>query len=267
METLITDFLTYLPGRAWDGIQFEATRYIFGTIGVFIVLWILLAPVLKNRRIRERRPYGRQVLMEIKNSFRAILIFVGLDILIYEIAARGFFRFYEDIDAHSMGYYWLTIALGIIGHDTYFYWSHRAMHHAKIYRRVHMTHHKSHNPTPFTAYSFAPLEAVIEYMYFPILAALLPMHPSAVAIVLGIQIVKNAVGHSGYEVFPSFTLKTPILNWMTTVTHHDMHHEKAGGNYGLYFTWWDKWMGTEHSDYEARFYQAVGKAPVGISAA
>ena len=47
--------------------------------------------------------------------------------------------------------------------------------------------------------------------------------------------------------------KIPILKQFTTVTHHDMHHESARGNYGFYFTWWDRWMGTEHKDYETRF--------------
>lgn len=255
----ITEFLEFLPGRALGGIQFEGTRYVLGTLAVFLTTWVIFSPLLKNRRIRERRPYGKQVRMELKNSLRSILIFVGLDILIYELAANGLFAFYTDITDHSMAYYWATIAIAIIGHDAYFYWSHRAMHHAKLYKRFHLTHHRSHNPTPFTAYSFAPSEAVVEYMYFPILAATLPMHPSAVAIVLGIQIVKNALGHCGYEVFPSFTLKTPVLNLMTTVTHHDMHHEKGNGNFGLYFTWWDKWMGTEHANYEDRFYKAVAK--------
>jgi lathosterol oxidase len=38
-----------------------------------------------------------------------------------------------------------------------------------------------------------------------------------------------------------------------------MHHEKAGGNFGFYFTWWDKWMGTEHSNYEERFLQNTSR--------
>jgi sterol desaturase/sphingolipid hydroxylase (fatty acid hydroxylase superfamily) len=38
----------------------------------------------------------------------------------------------------------------------------------------------------------------------------------------------------------------------TTSTHHNMHHQLFNGNYALYFTWWDKWMGTEFKDYEKR---------------
>jgi sterol desaturase/sphingolipid hydroxylase (fatty acid hydroxylase superfamily) len=31
-----------------------------------------------------------------------------------------------------------------------------------------------------------------------------------------------------------------------------MHHQQFHGNYALYFTFWDKWMGTEFEDYEER---------------
>jgi sterol desaturase/sphingolipid hydroxylase (fatty acid hydroxylase superfamily) len=31
-----------------------------------------------------------------------------------------------------------------------------------------------------------------------------------------------------------------------------MHHEHAPRNFGLYFTWWDRLMGTEHPDYRMR---------------
>ncbi|MEO8115092.1 MAG: hypothetical protein ABI655_11960, partial [Phenylobacterium sp.] len=30
-------------------------------------------------------------------------------------------------------------------------------------------------------------------------------------------------------------------------------------NFGLYFSWWDRWMGTEHPEYLARFAAASGR--------
>ena len=52
-----------------------------------------------------------------------------------------------------------------------------------------------------------------------------------------------------------------MTRWINTRTHHDLHHN--GGfnkNNRLYFTFWDKWMGTEHKDYHARFAEAVGRS-------
>jgi sterol desaturase/sphingolipid hydroxylase (fatty acid hydroxylase superfamily) len=77
------------------------------------------------------------------------------------------------------------------------------------------------------------------------------------------QIARNTIGHSGYEVFPARRDGRPMFDFLTTTTHHDLHHATARSNYGLYFTWWDRWMGTEHADYYARFARAArSSAPV-----
>ena len=254
MESWLIDFMTHLPERFALGFQVEATRYAMGTLGVFFGLWIVLAPFIRSRRIRSKRPpVVPQVRMELINSFRTICVFVALDIIIFDMANKGVFHFYENISDMGLAYWWLSIALGILFHDTYFYWTHRAMHHAKFYKRFHLTHHRSYSPTPFTAYSFAVGEAIVEYAYVPLMLLVLPLHGSALATILLIMIFKNALGHCGYEIFPRGATRHWFWKHFTTVTHHDMHHEKGGGNFGLYFTWWDKWMGTEHANYHDRF--------------
>jgi sterol desaturase/sphingolipid hydroxylase (fatty acid hydroxylase superfamily) len=50
----------------------------------------------------------------------------------------------------------------------------------------------------------------------------------------------------------------PWLDWLTTTTHHDLHHADARYNYASWFTWWDRWMGTEHPEYYARYGRAAG---------
>ena len=251
------EFLQTLPENILMGIRFEAVRYAIGTLGVFFTIWVILAPFIQSRRIRIRRPAGNQIRMELFNSFRTICVFVALDIVIFDIAKSGILLKYDDISEYGWLWYWMSIPIAIVLHDTYFYWTHRLMHKKGFYKALHLTHHRSHNPTPFTAYSFAVGEAIIEYAYVPIMMMFIPLHDSALAIVLLIMIFKNALGHCGYEIFPANTLDNPLLKHMTTVTHHDMHHEKGSGNFGFYFTWWDKWMGTEHPHYRARFEKVV----------
>jgi len=36
------------------------------------------------------------------------------------------------------------------------------MHHKKLFRWFHLVHHQSTNPSPWAAYAFHPLEAVVE---------------------------------------------------------------------------------------------------------
>jgi sterol desaturase/sphingolipid hydroxylase (fatty acid hydroxylase superfamily) len=50
-------------------------------------------------------------------------------------------------------------------------------------------------------------------------------------------------------------MKTPLKYFLNTPTHHAMHHEKMRGNYGIYFNFWDRLMGTNHPHYEVRFLE------------
>ena len=252
--TFITD---EVGPRVLNGIQYEGIRYALGTLTTFFVLWVVLSRFIEDRKIRKPTPRTKQIKMELKASFRTICVFVAMDILIFEAANIGIFQKYNDFDQYGMVWFWISIPLWIVLHDAYFYWTHRAMHHAKLYKRTHMQHHRSHNPTPFTAYNFAAGEAVIEYMFVPIALIFIPTHNLALYIVLTIMIFKNALGHCGYEVFPRRWARLPVLGWLTTVTHHDMHHERGTGNYGFYFTWWDRWMGTEHANYLDRLDQQI----------
>lgn len=263
MDALFHYITETLPPLALTGLRFEAIRYAMGTLGVFFGIWVVLAPLLKNRRIRKPMPRKRlwsQIRTEVFNSLRTICVFIALDIVVFDIADVGVLKIYGDTPDFGWVWFVISIPLAIVLHDAYFYWAHRTMHHKKLYKLFHLTHHRSHNPTPFTAYSFAPGEAVVMYAYVPLLLLCIPMHYSAVAIVLFIMIFKNAIGHCGYELFPRGSTKNIFLRQNTTVTHHDMHHEKSNGNYGLYFTWWDKWMGTEHANYESRFEALTDKS-------
>ncbi|MEQ1820670.1 MAG: sterol desaturase family protein, partial [Terricaulis sp.] len=193
------------------------------------------------------------IAMELLNSFKSICVYIALDIVVFDIAEIGVFQKYNDVALYGWFWFWASIPVAIILHDAYFYWMHRAMHHPKLYKIFHLTHHRSHNPTPFTAYSFAAPEAAVQYAFVPLLLLVMPIHSVALLIVLAIMILKNAVGHCGYELFPRGFAEHPFWGQFTTVTHHDMHHERARGNYGFYFTWWDRWMGTEQADYQTRF--------------
>ncbi len=68
-----------------------------------------------------------------------------------------------------------------------------------------------------------------------------------------IQITLNVVGHLGYELYPSGFNKHWFFRFKTVGTHHNMHHEKVHGNYGLYFIWWDIFFKTEFENYESTF--------------
>jgi sterol desaturase/sphingolipid hydroxylase (fatty acid hydroxylase superfamily) len=156
-------------------------------------------------------------------------------------------------------YLLFSIVALILVHDTYFYWAHRTMHHKKIYRFVHRVHHDSTNPTPFAAFSFHPLEAIIEVGILPILVFILPLHPIAILVWLLFMTFMNVLGHLGFEIFPSGFTTNPLTKLSNTSVHHNMHHKYVNYNFGLYFNFWDKWMGTNHPNYHQEFESVASK--------
>ncbi|MEM7658110.1 MAG: sterol desaturase family protein, partial [Bacteroidota bacterium] len=134
-----------------------------------------------------------------------------------------------------------------------FYWMHRLMHHPRLFKAVHLIHHTSTNPSPWTSYAFHPLEAVIEAGIIPLIAFTLPVHKGAISLFLLFQFVYNVYGHLGYELYPKGFHKSWIGRWINTSVCHNLHHKRFHGNYGLYFLWWDRWMGTLRKDYDATF--------------
>ncbi len=264
MEFLIEAFLSFINNLP-EGLQIEGLRYLVGAGGVFLLTWVIFAGILSNRRIREPLPAdirNQQMLREIRNSGITIFVFVFAysftEYTLFQLWGTSVFKIYADVSTYGWGYLIFSVLLWTIGLDTYFYWTHRVMHHKKFYSFFHRTHHRSHNPTPFTAYSFAPPEAVLIYLFVPLFFALVPMHEVAFVAAMLVQIIRNALAHCGYEVFPRVWARHRILGIFATVTHHDMHHEKSNGNYGFYFTVWDRLMGTEHPNYLERFDQTTG---------
>jgi Delta7-sterol 5-desaturase len=92
----------------------------------------------------------------------------------------------------------------------------------------------------------------------PLVIFTIPIHPAAFAIFMTWQISFNVVGHCGYEIFPKWFLRTPLGYLLNSPTHHALHHEHFRGNFSLYFNVWDRLMGSNCADYEARFEQVTG---------
>jgi sterol desaturase/sphingolipid hydroxylase (fatty acid hydroxylase superfamily) len=69
----------------------------------------------------------------------------------------------------------------------------------------------------------------------------------------------NVLGHLGFEIFPSGFTTNPLTKLSNTSVHHNMHHKYVNYNFGLYFNFWDKWMGTNHPNYHQEFESVASK--------
>lgn len=235
----------------------DMLRYAVFASLFWALLWVALARPLARRRIRPERPGARQMATEFLYSLRSTAVFATISLGPAIALKAGWIN--GDHLARSWGpaWFWISLVVMILAHDAYFYWVHRLAHHRGLFRRVHRRHHLSHNPSPFTAYSFDLAEAALMGSFVPLWVLLVPTQWVVVDLFVLHQIIRNTLLHSGIEVMPARADGRPLFDWMTSTTHHDLHHGQMRWNFGLYFTWWDRWMGTEHPHYHARFAAAV----------
>lgn len=235
----------------WVSIsQYITFRYFLLAGLAFFIFYYVLKNPFKNRRIQPKFPKSADYWRDIMFSLFTVIIFATMATIVFWVIFPHT-NMYRDIDEWGSFYYWLTIPLMFFIHDTYFYWMHRLMHSPKLFKYVHLIHHKSTNPSPWTSYAFHPLEAVIEAGIIPLIAFTLPVHPSALVLFLLFQFIYNVYGHLGYELYPKNFHKTWIGRWVNTGTAHNLHHKHFTGNYGLYFLIWDRAMGTLRDNYES----------------
>lgn len=228
-----------------------ADYFKFATLA-FVIFYVLLKKPLWFRKIQKKIPkltdYGRDILY----SLVSVTIFASMALLVFYVL-KDYTKTYSDIDEYGWGYYIFTWVAMFLIHDCYFYWMHRAMHHPVLYKHIHKVHHQSRNPSPWTAYAFHPLEAVLEVCILPILGFAFPIHGPAIGWFFLIQIIYNVYGHLGFELLPKGFHKTWIGRYFSTSVAHNLHHEKFHGNYGLYFLFWDRLTGTIRKDYDETY--------------
>lgn len=251
-------------GHLWlRELEPTLTRYAVFTLAVWLLLWVVLRPLIAARKIREESPPPRQMLTELMFSLRSMAIFATVGVLMTLMYRAGLYPLHDLADRWGPVWYAVSLFAGLAGLDAWFYWTHRFMHDPRVFRRFHRRHHKSNNPSPFTAYSFDVGEALLLIAYPLLFPLVFPMPDGAMNWVMLYQIVTNTLLHSGYELMPARRDGRPMLDFIVTTTHHDLHHAQAGWNYGAWFTWWDRWFGTEHPDYHARYAERAWR-PLGV---
>ena len=260
------NLMEFIGAIWWTNLVIDLRRYIIFTLAVWLILWVALGTVLRMRKIREDRPPPRQMALEFLISVRSIAIFSTVGVGMTLLGRAGFYPLADRAAHWGPVWFWVSLVGMILAHDAYFYWVHRLMHDPRLFRTFHRRHHRSHNPSPFTAYSFDLGEAFLMVLFVAIWPMITPTPWAVTGLFMLHQIFRNTLLHSGYELMPAGRDGRPMFDWLTTTTHHDMHHGQ-GWNYGVYFTWWDRWMGTEHPDYYAAFARPATRKARSVRAA
>lgn len=231
-------------------------QYFFLTGFYYCICYFLFRKSLKNAKIQQKEVKESDIRREIFHSVASSFTMTFLIMLITHSSLQNYTKIYKSIDDYSLCWLFGSIIIGLLIHDTYFYWMHRLLHYEKIFKYIHLVHHKSVNPSPFAAYSFHIIEAIAEGLIVPLLLFIIPLHPISAYTFIISSLIINVYGHLGYEIAPKWLRKSFLFEILNTSVHHNLHHHKFKGNYGLYFRFWDRMMGTENKNY-VQIYDSI----------
>jgi sterol desaturase/sphingolipid hydroxylase (fatty acid hydroxylase superfamily) len=145
-------------------------------------------------------------------------------------------------------HFW-QVAVAYFGYDAMFYWSHRLMHHKRLYKHCHKIHHQFHTPIGISSSYEHALEGAVQILnwYLPIgFAGYLNrghggLHISTLFYYHCFRWIETVDAHSGYELpFSPFH----FLPFFGGARMHDYHHRAFDGAYGASF-FWDRLCGTD----------------------
>jgi len=228
-------------------------RYFVLAGAAFLLFYVVFPRKFSKNKIQLKWAQNKDFIREILHSVQTSFV-IGATIGLFMFTPLNTYtNIYKDIAAFPIWWIPLSILAALVIHDTYFYWMHRIVHHPKLYKTVHLLHHKSVNPSPWASYSFHFFEAITEALIVPFMMCLIPMHPIALVSFGLLAFAINVYGHLGFEIMPRWFRDSVFFDLINTSVYHNLHHEKFRGNYGLYFRVWDRLMGTEHPNYIKKY--------------
>jgi sterol desaturase/sphingolipid hydroxylase (fatty acid hydroxylase superfamily) len=238
----------------FQGFIAQAVSY-FAIVGLlYLCFWKWGEAKFRNARIQDRkRVDGKQIAFEVKNTLIVFLAGMPMTLVISFLYSSGSTKLTSNAATIGWPMIALTLAILLIFNDAWFYFWHRLLHHPKLFRYVHAVHHKSVDVNPFSSYSFHWFEGMILGAWVLPVVIFVPIYLPMIGLLHGIGLANNVMSHLGYELFPRWLLKVPLLRWINTSTFHNLHHSSFKGNYGLMFRFWDRVFGTELDNYESSF--------------
>jgi Delta7-sterol 5-desaturase len=112
--------------------------------------WIFRKRMVRSK-IQRRMATSRDFLREVAHSTLSTVVFALVAYIVLYTPVRQYTQVYPHLSDHSLWWFWASVVLGLIIHDTYFYWIHRMLHHKWLFRHVHALHHRSTNPSPWAS--------------------------------------------------------------------------------------------------------------------
>ena len=226
--------------NAWQvmalGLVFFGGIYVLGALAMLgLTRTLAAAGIGKPLDTRPLKP--DQLQREWRQSFHSILVF-GLGMIVpWGFVQLGWAHFAVNPSGWQIA---IEIWVLLIWNDVHFWINHRLLH-TRWFKRFHGDHHRSVVVTPWSTYSFHPVEAM---MLGNVILLPMVLHDFAfwsLASVPVFSIFLNAVGHANYEFFPKVGPRHPLA----ASRRHHLHHARPAGNYGFAFAFMDRILRSE----------------------
>lgn len=220
---------------------------IASTIVWFTFIYVLIAGgayVLAIQRIPDAINAGGGRAQRLRpGQLREELLLSALSIVIFAAQAAGLVWLLRHgglaIDWHRSAWHLLwELPLLYLWNDLHFFVIHRALHWKPLYRHVHIWHHRSVITTPFSAYSFHPLESFLLGSVMPLALVWHAFSPWALLGLTVMSLLLNVSGHLPHEqIRDGFALLRPHSRY------HNRHHREFHTHYAFSLVWLDRWLG------------------------
>lgn len=240
------------------------------TAVVFVRAVILIGAgslFLRSRIARARRVYRHafsrgQLAKELSVAVPVLLLDVAGFTL---VRSFGWIQFAEPTLAKAL----FSFALMFVWFEVWFYVTHRALHHPKLYF-LHAQHHVARVTHPLTALSFGLVERAllqVGLLGFAALASqVVPFVFPGFAAYVFLNFALNVVAHLNAELLPPGYGRSWLSKLFISTTFHAMHHARFKNHYGLFTTVLDRMFSTAWEDYpevHARAASGEGLARLG----
>lgn len=219
------------------GLSWFASLYFLGVVGIWILARLPLPLRLRGGRLDQRPLRPGQLGREIWSSALTIVIF-GIGLLApWWLLHNGWARLAVAPGPAQVA---AEVLVLLAWNEIHFYACHRLLHSQPL-RRFHLSHHRSVVTTPWSTYSFHPVEALLlgSVMLPPMLVH--DFSATSLALLTLGSIAINALGHSNIDFLPD--AGRPRW-WTGSARRHHLHHACYRGNYGFMMPWLDRWLGT-----------------------
>jgi sterol desaturase/sphingolipid hydroxylase (fatty acid hydroxylase superfamily) len=254
MQIELIDYLFEFNRFAFYGLAFLGIillRYFAIAGSLHLFFYSVGGDFVSRRSAKLSPPSGISIRCDIKLSIYSAIIFAICAAIIVSSYDLGITRLYADVHAYGLWYLGLSYGIVILLQDTYFYFIHRSLHDRRLFRWFHRGHHHSNQPTPWTSFAFDPPEAVIQSLFLMAIAFVIPLHFITVIAILITMTVWAVVNHLGLDLFSPTFPHHWLGKWFIGPAHHSIHHDRYDLHFGLYFTFWDRLLGTNDPNYDS----------------